>query len=739
MFIERIIIKNFRSYYGIKTFNFKEGLNLVIGANGDGKSTLYDAISWAFSDSDERRGSSALPKEAQISAKLLSRMRPGDEDEVRVQVDLCEGEEHKSIYKCFTVKIENEGKVTIDNWMHHCKLERMDSNDEDDFQATTLLSGYDWYPPLVRKYSMFQGEGALKIFKETDNLRNLVTLFSNIKDLSPVKDFVKHAKDFSGKSIDRQTSKSDSQQRELNLMRIGKETLETRLRKEKERLVVLQKTLESEEKELESVESIMDDLEKVHDFKEKINAKKIEIKEKEKELDNDYVAKMMSDLWILAGFKPIIEQFLEKMNNISQEKTQYINLYHIQKGERLAQKKAEAKAREELKKQIMGLPWYIPDTKTMESMLKSRRCFVCNREMSEHDEAYKFMEMRLNEALSILSKSNEVEDTEEEISYPFPYSNTDEIHTKAIEMQRRSRFLHEIPDIYSQTKRKNSQILSDLDLLRSQLDGFDVALRDFTAQRNTGVDLDEMSENITYWKTVSQSKEATLVEIHKLTEVDIPNMEKECKKASEDYEKELKKIGKKTGIEDLNLMFCRLEDVLDRIENKLFEKITSSINSLGNKFLQNLNVDDFTGELKLSRNRNEGKFSLDLYNSDGEPIKTPNTSLETTMYVSALLAISELTKKQYCNRDYPMIFDAPTSSFDAGKEKQFYELFSKNVKKQVIIVTKSYLQKDSRTGDFVLDEEGIKMIDCPIYRIQKMNGFDKKDLSTIDTQITKLK
>lgn len=739
MFIERIIIKNFRSYYGIKTFNFKEGLNLVIGANGDGKSTLYDAISWAFSDSDERRGSSALPKEAQISAKLLSRMKPGDEDEVRVQVDLCEGEEHKSIYKCFTVKIENEGKVTIDNWMHHCKLERMDSNDEDDFQATTLLSGYDWYPPLVRKYSMFQGEGALKIFKETDNLRNLVTLFSNIKDLSPVKDFVKHAKDFSGKSIDRQTSKSDSQQRELNLMRIGKETLETRLRKEKERLVVLQKTLESEEKELESVESIMDDLEKVHDFKEKINAKKIEIKEKEKELDNDYVAKMMSDLWILAGFKPIIEQFLEKMNNISQEKTQYINLYHIQKGERLAQKKAEAKAREELKKQIMGLPWYIPDTKTMESMLKSRRCFVCNRELSEHDEAYKFMEMRLNEALSILSKSNEVEDTEEEISYPFPYSNTDEIHTKAIEMQRRSRFLHEIPDIYSQTKRKNSQILSDLDLLRSQLDGFDVALRDFTAQRNTGVDLDEMSENITYWKTVSQSKEATLVEIHKLTEVDIPNMEKECKKASEDYEKELKKIGKKTGIEDLNLMFCRLEDVLDRIENKLFEKITSSINSLGNKFLQNLNVDDFTGELKLSRNRNEGKFSLDLYNSDGEPIKTPNTSLETTMYVSALLAISELTKKQYCNRDYPMIFDAPTSSFDAGKEKQFYELFSKNVKKQVIIVTKSYLQKDSRTGDFVLDEEGIKMIDCPIYRIQKMNGFDKKDLSTIDTQITKLK
>ena len=739
MFIEKIIIKNFRSYYGVKTFNFWEGLNLVIGANGDGKSTFYDALSWVFSDSDGKRGYSALPNEAQISAKLLNRMKPGEEDEVRVQVDLCEGKEHKSVYKRFKVKIGSTGEIIVDDWMHHCKLERQDSNDDDDFQATTLLAGYDWFPPLIRKYSMFQGEGELKIFKETNNLRNLVTLFSNIKDVSPIKTFVEYAKGISGKSIDRQTSKKDSQQRELNLMRIGRDTLESRLRKARERLAVLQKTLVSEEKELENVESIMADIEKVHDFKEQINGKKLDIKAKEKELDDNYVAKMMSDLWILAGFRPIIEQFIEKMNNVSQQKTQFINLYHVQKGERMAQKRAEAKAREELKKQIMGLPWYIPDTKTMESMLKSHRCFVCNREMSEHDDSYKFMKMRLNEAIRILSKSNNSEDKEEDIPYPFPFSNIDEIHTKAIEMQRRSRFLFEIPETYAQKEKENEQVKSELDLLRSQLNGMETALTDYTAQRNTGVDLDEMSDNISYWKTISQSKDKTLVEIHKLTDVDIPKMEDDLKKASADYEKELKKVGKKAGIEDLNLMFSRLEGVLLRIESNLYERITSSINLLGNEFLQKLNVDDFTGELILSRDKQLEKFSLDLYNSDGEPIKTPNTSLETTMYVSALLAISELAKKQYGNRDYPMIFDAPTSSFDAGKEKQFYEMFSKNVKKQVIIVTKSYLLKDSKTGEYVLDEDGLKKIDCPIYRIQKLTGFDKKDLSTIDTQITKIK
>lgn len=739
MYIEKITIKNFRSYYGIKTLDFKEGLNLVIGANGDGKSTFYDALFWAFSDGDGRRDSSVPPNEAQISAKLLNRMKPGDEEEVKVQVDLCEGKEHKTVYKRFLVKKGPSGEVIIDDWMHHCKLERMDSNDEDDYQAATLLAGYDWFPPIVRKYSMFQGERSLEIFKETDNLKNLVSLFSNIKDLSPIKEFVKHAKDFSGKSIDRQTSKNDFQQRELNLMRIGRDALATRLKQAREKLAALQKALESKEKEIGSVESIMEDIEKVHEFKEQISRKKIEVKEKEKELDDNYVAKLMSDMWILAGFKPTMELFMEKMNNVSQQKTQFINLYHVQKGERMAQKKADAKAREDLKKQIMGLPWYIPDTKTMESMLKSHRCFVCNREMSEHDEAYRFMKMRLNEALSILSKRNEFEEKDEDIPYPFPFGNIDEIHTKAIEMQRRSRFLSEIPEIYSQTNRKNEQVKSELDLFRSQLNGLEVALRDYTAQRNTGADLDEMSNKISYWKTISQSKDATLVEIHKLTEVEIPKIEDELKKASEDYEKELKKVSKKTGIEDLNLMFCRLEEVLARIENNLYDRITSSINLLGNEFLQKLNVDDFTGELILSRNKQLEKFSLDLYNSNGEPIKTPNTSLQTTMYVSALLAISDLTKKQYGNRDYPMIFDAPTSSFDAGKEKQFYEMFSKKIRKQVIIVTKSYLLKDSKTGEFILDEDGLQKINCPIYRIQKLTGFDKKDLSTIDTQIYKIK
>ena len=47
MRINKIIIKNFRSYYGENIFEFSKGLTLLIGDNGDGKTTFFcsDCIS----------------------------------------------------------------------------------------------------------------------------------------------------------------------------------------------------------------------------------------------------------------------------------------------------------------------------------------------------------------------------------------------------------------------------------------------------------------------------------------------------------------------------------------------------------------------------------------------------------------------------------------------------------------------------------------------------------------------
>lgn len=44
MKLNKIIIKNFRSYYGENSFELSDGLTLVIGDNGDGKTTFFRGI-----------------------------------------------------------------------------------------------------------------------------------------------------------------------------------------------------------------------------------------------------------------------------------------------------------------------------------------------------------------------------------------------------------------------------------------------------------------------------------------------------------------------------------------------------------------------------------------------------------------------------------------------------------------------------------------------------------------------
>ena len=48
MIIKKIEIQNFRMFYGLNTFELSNGLNLIIGSNGDGKTTFYEALEWLF-------------------------------------------------------------------------------------------------------------------------------------------------------------------------------------------------------------------------------------------------------------------------------------------------------------------------------------------------------------------------------------------------------------------------------------------------------------------------------------------------------------------------------------------------------------------------------------------------------------------------------------------------------------------------------------------------------------------
>ena len=103
--------------------------------------------------------------------------------------------------------------------------------------------------------------------------------------------------------------------------------------------------------------------------------------------------------------------------------------------------------------------------------------------------------------------------------------------------------------------------------------------------------------------------------------------------------------------------------------------------------------------------------------------------------MALLFAVSELTTRKR-EDDFPLIFDAPTSSFTTAKESDFFNVIG-DIEKQTIIVTKSFLT-DNEDGSSSINLEQIKNINGKIYRIEKKRPFIKDDLSTIQTEITEL-
>ena len=92
MIIHKIQICNFRSYYKSNTFEFGKGLNLIIGSNGDGKTTFYEALEWLFRTDGTNRMDSKF-----ISKKRLEELFTDESDDVYVSMTY----EHKGICKIF--------------------------------------------------------------------------------------------------------------------------------------------------------------------------------------------------------------------------------------------------------------------------------------------------------------------------------------------------------------------------------------------------------------------------------------------------------------------------------------------------------------------------------------------------------------------------------------------------------------------------------------------------------------
>lgn len=722
MILKSIKIKNFRSYYSENLFELSDGLTLIIGGNGDGKTTFFEALEWLFNTSTEDI------KESNISAKRKSELEIGENDEVLVSVKF-EHNGEKEIEKSFTFE-----RISADDFQ--CRNfnfigYEISGSERLSRKGRNFLE--ECFDAAIRKYCLFKGESTLNVFDNPTALKKLVDTFSGVKQFD---DLVELTADFERKSLSAVTREMSNDKKcklKANELNSHITAISAEIHNLKNDIRTQDEAIHSYAAKLEILERNQEASEQYQDIKNRIKA----LSDKRSKMRSytvvDYNAMLLDDNWILRSFPQVLNEYQHKAAAISKEKRKLDK----QETERRAQEKGEQEVLRKIQKlanDAVPMPWNLPDKETMEDMLNDHVCKVCGREAPEDSEAYEFMRDKLNEYLRHIQESTK-SDTKKETKPLFSNSFIEELLNRQIKMsgedeQRISRIATDITDRLSFIQdRKNDLIKIEKELQEAEDEKSRLLIQ------SSGLTEDMLDKDFNDIKGYFEQQKRAEIRVSDLTR----KLEYKIAEKKELEEEYTKLEPENISVKMYQRVHTALLEMMKAFINAKEKNVTEFLRLLednANVYLGKLNENDFHGVIRLKRTA-EGSARIELYSADGSYVHNPSDSQKTTMYMSVLFAISDITTLKR-EQDYPLLFDAPTSNMGGFKENSFYNVIDK-INKQCIIVTKDLLIEDKTTGISSLDDDQINQLTCSVYRISKADNFSQTGLSTIQTTKTKIK
>ena len=244
MIIQKIEIDNFRSYYKSNSFELENGLNLIIGSNGDGKTTFYEAIEWLFRTDGTNKMDSKF-----ISKKRVEELFANESDDVRVAMTYEHKGTIKTLEKLFHFTKSFDGEVSVSNF----SFSLVEQNGVERVVKEGIRFDYD-LPSEIRKYTMFKGESDLDVFQNSNALKMLVETFSDVKDFEVYFSFM----EFASKKADQ--ARDNAQKLDTkNTQRI--KTLKMTIEQEEGILSDIEREIKNKENEAGNFESLLKSIE----------------------------------------------------------------------------------------------------------------------------------------------------------------------------------------------------------------------------------------------------------------------------------------------------------------------------------------------------------------------------------------------------------------------------------------------------------------------------------------------
>lgn len=696
--IKKIQLKNWFGYkgeYEENSFDFSDGVNVIVATNDVGKSKLHNAFRWIIDDKVILKNIETNKHEIVainlhninqvLNHFVANTLTNGNNVSLGIKLTY-EVTNSRGDSKIRILTKEIVCKKDVDNIKFSeptFKVEKIERGNT----KTALESFDDCLKDLMRNnlkdYFLVQGENvenltALKGQKLADTINLLVELdaldnkhstsLTLSKSLKKLKDDIQ-SKD----NRDNEKAKKDI---------VKKQNLENEIDAiENDKLIEIEEFIIENEKIIQQYAAQADEAKErnalkkeVDKFNNTINFKQGTLKTQYKKFVDDCIN---GDFWI------------SKLNDNESEKN-ILDKFSFEIRAFVADRRAELDDRLSKKEQKMlaALERDQPRPVILEQMVEEGQCYVCSQDLKDESKKYikekliPYFKKELNHDDCELKKLEEVHDLFKKCQgYLNKYAqlDLDYISTQKSEIIKTEKEIRQIEEERSEFLELNGSI-QETDDDKVNLHTYNKALIDLEKLRKEGIELKEELEQ--------KKSELSKIQINSGT----TKVSKEYLQAEKlfEFSELLNNYLSKLKNEEYTVFCSKLEEVA----NKKWKAFTKSNNGLNS---QNIKVEFSINSAK------KPEFEIKVVDRFGNSSHDGGGASQSFRQLAVIFGLIEIAGG---NVDYPFIADAPTSNATLALTEEFFNYQLNNAQNQNILITKELW--DDRSNE--LNSAGIAIL-----------------------------
>ncbi len=679
MIIKSIELRNFQCYSGSDNlFEFTNGLNVIIGDNGGGKSKLYDAFYWVlynqiFHTASNKFKDTKFIGEEFVSDKAKFESSINDTVETMVRSVFEDPESFETITFERTYKITKKDE---DVWVVPSDSTLSVYYQDRPFNSKKLISDVEEIdkmkdkilPTKIRPYMWFQGESVNELidFSKNESLLNAINVLSDIGMYDKLIDIAKLAYNDAVKDLERETKRNSTDSTKSEKLSIEKTGLIEKIDRCNKEMSQYKENLNVAEKRQEDIISSFDDATRISQYEQEKKEKLKVLQEKEEDYRKKNIElnrSLFNRKWVLKNSGHLAKLYAAKFQDYQKERLKKENLFLLAKH---ADQKMQTR-----------LPINVPQPIYVEDMLKREICLVCNRTAPKESDAWMAIQELLSDPNLLKNEQDQgvsKHDFRDEFSF---------LYERTLMMSGRVQSVDDdIIAIYEEIReedRRRKEIKQDYESISRSLENLleDTALSIDTSK---GI-VNELKDKQNLISTNRNSLEIAKSELIKY-ESRVVEIDAELQRLSKDRTPNIFQ-NKVNLLHDFKL-------VAESTRERVFDRLIGRLENEANKHFKNITLENnaYQGAIKLVKD-SSGKYIPENQDSRGNKLAQLNASNISIIKLAVIMAIISEKKSAEATKLYTFITDAPMSIFGENYTIGFCKS-ANEVYKQSIIMSKDF-------------------------------------------------